>query len=68
MRRNVVISHQGQSVATIPVELDDPRESEFVAEAIKLGMRDGTFRGRDMKQLSFTVTAPLDEDQPPAVN
>ena len=68
MRRNVVISCQGQAVATIPVELDDERESEFVAEAIKLGIRYGTFRGRDMKQLNFAVSAPLDKDLPPAVN
>jgi hypothetical protein len=62
MRRNVFILQSGQVVATIPVELDDERESEFVAEAIKYAIRDGTLLGQDLKRLDFQVSNPLASD------
>ena len=68
MLRNVIVVHRGVVVATIPVNLDKDDESEFVAEAIKHGLRLGTFRGRDMKELDFKVSAPSVTDRPPAVN
>ena len=68
MIRNVIILHRGDVVATIPVELDGDDASEFVAEAIKHGLRLGTFQGRDLKELDFQVSAPPGKDRPPAVD
>jgi hypothetical protein len=68
MIRNVIILHRGDVVATIPVVLAKGNESEFVAEAIKQGLRLGTFHGRDMKELDFEVSAPLAKKDPPAIN
>ena len=63
MLRNVTILYRGSVLAIIPVELERGGESDFVFEAMRDALRQGTFHGRKPQEIQFTVSAPLDADE-----
>ena len=61
MLRNVTILYRGIVLTTVPVELDSGTEGDFIAEAMKDALQQGTFHGRKPQEIAFSVSAPLDD-------